>query len=254
MLAGAIAIRDRPPSISIPFLEIEASHGTALDRVGAFQQGLTSARQVAGHRHGRHPSATWRHPALCSIPPARVAIWDHPQMLSSTVDVLNQIFTRQPAHNRIRTVVRYRAGGVLPRNQHHRRRRGALAQIGTPADESQRVLLQGRQLRHLGGDIALCACPSNSNRGTDRRRDRGDANRLPHRSRPEPDGRPSASNNQLVLSAGDLDEAVSGLLTNGIVASDVNAMTVPSGFTRILAFRSGLAGDLERCYERFPDQ
>lgn len=65
---------------------------------------------------------------------------------------------------------------------------------------------------------------------------------------------PAASNDQLVLSAGDLDEAVSGLLTNGIVASDANAMTVPSGFTRILAFRSGLAGDLEHCYQRFPDR
>ena len=43
------------------------------------------------------------------------------------------------------------------------------------------------------------------------------------------------SGNQLVLGAGDLDEAVSGLLTNGIVATDVSGTPVPSGFTRILA-------------------
>lgn len=54
-----------------------------------------------------------------------------------------------------------------------------------------------------------------------------------------------------VLSAGDLDEAVSGILTNGLVASDVNGATVPAGFSRIDAFRTGVLGDSDRCYERF---
>ncbi len=55
----------------------------------------------------------------------------------------------------------------------------------------------------------------------------------------------------LVLTAGDLDEAVAGLLTNGLVASNVNGETVPAGFTRIVAFRSGLGGDEDLCYKRF---
>lgn len=56
----------------------------------------------------------------------------------------------------------------------------------------------------------------------------------------------------LILSAGDVDEAVAGILVNGLVASDVDGFTVPAGFTRILAFRSGLLdGDSERCYRRF---
>jgi hypothetical protein len=55
----------------------------------------------------------------------------------------------------------------------------------------------------------------------------------------------------LTLTAGDLDEAVAGLLTNGLVASNVNGETVPAGFTRIVAFRSGLGGDSNLCYERF---
>ena len=59
------------------------------------------------------------------------------------------------------------------------------------------------------------------------------------------------SGNQLVLGAGDLDEAVSGLLTNPVVASDVNGTAVPSGFTRILAFRTGLLGDADGCFQRF---
>lgn len=55
----------------------------------------------------------------------------------------------------------------------------------------------------------------------------------------------------LTLSAGDLDEAVAGLLTNGLAASNVNGDTVPAGFTRIVAFRSGLGGDQELCSKRF---
>lgn len=56
----------------------------------------------------------------------------------------------------------------------------------------------------------------------------------------------------VALSAGDLDEAVSGLLTNGLAASDVNGETVPSGFSRMDAFRVGVLGDEDRCLKRFP--
>jgi hypothetical protein len=57
---------------------------------------------------------------------------------------------------------------------------------------------------------------------------------------------------KLVLSAGDTDEAVAGLLSNGLAASDVNGTPVAAGFTRILAYRSGLQGDADQCYQRFP--
>jgi hypothetical protein len=53
------------------------------------------------------------------------------------------------------------------------------------------------------------------------------------------------------LTAGDLDEAVSGLLTNGLAGSNVDGKTVPAGFTRIVAYRSGLGGDRDLCYKRF---
>lgn len=57
--------------------------------------------------------------------------------------------------------------------------------------------------------------------------------------------------NTITLTAGDVDEAVSGLLTNGLAASDVNGESVPSGFSRIDAFRVGVLGDQERCFNRF---
>jgi predicted metalloprotease len=57
--------------------------------------------------------------------------------------------------------------------------------------------------------------------------------------------------NTVALTAGDLDEAVSGILMNGLAASDVNGESVPSGFSRIDAFRVGVLGDTERCFKRF---
>ncbi|MCV7038930.1 peptidase [Mycolicibacterium moriokaense] len=54
-----------------------------------------------------------------------------------------------------------------------------------------------------------------------------------------------------VLSPGDTDEAVAGLLTNGMVASDVNGVSAPAGFTRILAYRLGLSSGVDECFERF---
>ncbi|MFC4603325.1 neutral zinc metallopeptidase [Rhodococcus kronopolitis] len=55
----------------------------------------------------------------------------------------------------------------------------------------------------------------------------------------------------LTLSAGDLDEAVSGLLTDGLMASDVNGNTAPSGFARVDAFRSGVLGGQDACANRY---
>lgn len=57
--------------------------------------------------------------------------------------------------------------------------------------------------------------------------------------------------NTVALTAGDLDEAVSGILLNGLAASDVNGESVPSGFSRIDAFRVGVLGDTDRCFKRF---
>jgi hypothetical protein len=58
---------------------------------------------------------------------------------------------------------------------------------------------------------------------------------------------------EIQLAAGDLDEAVSGMLTNGLAASDVNGDSVPSGFSRIDAFRTGVLGNEDRCFKRYPD-
>lgn len=66
------------------------------------------------------------------------------------------------------------------------------------------------------------------------------------------DGVSTPDGNTVALTAGDVDEAVAGLLTNGLAASDVNGDTVPAGFSRIEAFRIGVLGTTDRCLKRFP--
>ena len=56
----------------------------------------------------------------------------------------------------------------------------------------------------------------------------------------------------IALTAGDLDEAVAGLLTNGLAAGDINGESVPAGFSRIDAYRTGVLSDDDRCLQRFP--
>lgn len=54
------------------------------------------------------------------------------------------------------------------------------------------------------------------------------------------------------LTAGDLDEAVNGLLVNGLIAADVNGDYTPNGFARVAAFRTGVLGDQDTCLKTFP--
>lgn len=256
VLAGAIAVRDRPPDFN-PFglIPVKASHGTALDRISAFQQGFDlgvdscakiDSAEIA-ERRGDIPPRLFD-PAS---PDSDMAI--DTATLSTLMDVLNSIFApvRPP---QLRIGLSCGSGPAVfcsPTNTVEVDMKG-LQQIGTPADEGDKVLLQGdnsaisvvisrymlalQQQRSVGvnGDTAALrtACLT------------GAAQRQL--------AEPEMSNGQLVLGAGDLDEAISGLLTNGIVASDADGSTVRSGFTRIMAFRSGLDGTVEGCYRRFP--
>ncbi|MGF6884053.1 putative metalloprotease [Nocardia sp. GAS34] len=61
----------------------------------------------------------------------------------------------------------------------------------------------------------------------------------------------TAATGDIALSPGDLDKAVSGLLTDGLAASDVAGKTVPSGFSRVDAFRAGVLGTQQTCESRY---
>ncbi|WP_433733802.1 metallopeptidase [Nocardia sp. CA-129566] len=56
-----------------------------------------------------------------------------------------------------------------------------------------------------------------------------------------------------VLSQGDVDEALAGLLRDGLVASNVDGLSVPSGFARIEAYQLGLKHGRTACDNTYTD-
>jgi hypothetical protein len=129
----------------------------------------------------------------------------------------------------------------------------SLKKLGEAADESNYVLLQGDNsalsvvtsryalaMQHENGDpvdTPVAAMRTACLTG------------VAQRAMAEPIELPSGKG--LTLTAGDLDEAVAGLLTNGLAGSNADGQTVPAGFTRIVAYRSGLGGGRDLCYKRF---
>ncbi|RDH74149.1 peptidase [Mycolicibacterium moriokaense] len=259
VMAGAIAGRD--PISTFDALSLDPpSHGTALDRVSAFQTGFDVGADGCAaidsaeieKRRGDLPPSLFD-PAS---PQSDIAIDE--QTLSTLMDILNQIFDPTDPPTLTTSggcpVSEQQPVAYCPESNTIAVDLPTLRQIGKPADESDFVLLQGDNtalsmvtsryalaLQHERGmalDSAVAAMRTACLTGVAQRK-MADPTRGP-------------SGNQLVLGAGDLDEAVSGLLTNGVVATDVSGTPVPSGFTRILAFRTGLLGDAEDCYQRFP--
>jgi hypothetical protein len=139
----------------------------------------------------------------------------------------------------------------LPCQQYDYGRFSGLTELGTLENESDYVLVQG-------DDTALSVVMSRYMLALQRQRgvplDTATAalriaclTGVAHHKMAEPVELPSGKNFGMT----DLDEAVAGLLTNRLLASDVNGATVPAGFTRITAFRSGVTGDEQLCYNRF---
>lgn len=259
VMAGAIAGRD--PISTYDSLALDPpSHGTALDRVSALQTGFDAGADGCAaidsaeieQRRGNLP------PSLFDPASPQSDIGIDEQTLSTLMELMGQIFpsadppTLAPAGGDC-PVSQQRPVAYCPETNTIAVDLPTLQRVGAPADESDFVLLQGdntalsmvmsryvlaqQRDRGLPLDSAVAAMRTACLTGVAQRR-LADPIAVP-------------SGDQLVLGAGDVDEAVSGLLTNGVVATDVNGTPVPSGFTRILAFRTGLLGDTEDCYQRF---
>lgn len=260
VMAGAIAGRD--PVSTLDTLTLDPpSHGTALDRVSAFQTGFDVGSDGCAaidsaeiqQRRGNLPQSLFDP----TSPQSDIAI--NEQTLSTLMELLGQIYA--PANQPTLTIS---GGGDCPVSQQQPVAycpqtnqigvdMSTLQQIGAPADESDFVLLQGDNtaLSMVTSRYALAlqyerGLPLNSPTAAMRT---ACLTGVAQRKMADPIRGPSG--NQLILGAGDLDEAVSGLLTNGVVATDVSGTPIPSGFTRILAFRTGVMGDADDCYRRF---
>lgn len=264
MLAGLLTMRD---PVLTPLDNPDDGHGTALDRISAFQLGFTSGAALCAEvdadeverRRGDLPQSLLVDPTA-GLLSRDVGVTE--SVLKSLMEILNVVYS--PANPPTLST----DGGscpdaeatppasYCPSNNTIYVDLDALAKLGQPATETKNyVLLQGdntaisvltsryalavqngKGLSLRGATTALrTACLT------------GAAQRAMASEISTPSGQP------LILTAGDVDEAVAGLLSNGLAASDVDGGTVAAGFTRIQAYRAGLVGtDMDACNTRFP--
>lgn len=262
VLAGIITTRD-------PVMDADSQnddeHGSALDRVSAFQMGFVTGTQACAAinkaevegRRGDLPTAL-RVDTSGSTETGEVKITE--DTLNTLMELMGKIFApKKPP------TLSLKEGGCpdakpsppasyCPATNSIAVDLPALATMGKVAGEKEHSLPQG-------DDTALSIVMSRYALAVQHER------KLPmqspwtalrtacltgvaHKKMAENIELPSG--NSLVLTAGDLDEAVAGLLTNHLVASDADGASVPAGFTRIAAFRAGVGGEMEGCYSRYP--
>jgi predicted metalloprotease len=262
VLAGIITTRD-------PVMDADTGnddeHGSALDRVSAFQMGFISGAsacagintQEIGRRRGDLPKALQADP---NGDPVTGEVPINEDTLSTLMELLGKVFSpKNPPTLSYKTTGCPDAkpsppASYCPATNTIMVDLAGMAAMAKVSDEKEDTLPQG-------DDTALSIIMSRYALAVQHERD------LPmqspwtalrtacltgvvHRKMAEPIDTPS--HKELVLTAGDLDEAVAGLLTNRMVASDADGTSVPAGFTRIAAFRGGVAGDMDACYSRYP--
>ncbi len=254
VLAGVIYIRDR-----LEGGPAEDPHGSALDRVSAFQLGFTGgADQCAAidmdeiaRRQGDLPEHVTSAYDTTSL--------DSPiddDTLSKLMEVLDKTF--EPADAPTLTTDRSECTGAsiteptayCPESNKIFVDMPALKAAGATKNEDEdEVLVQGDNtaLSMVTSRYALAV-----------QKERGVKIDTPVSALRTAcltgvaQGKMTESNGvDFILSPGDTDEAVAGLLSNGMAASDVNGVAAPAGFTRILAYRLGLSSGVDECFERF---
>ena len=264
VLAAAITISD--PILTPEDQEmVEEGHGTALDRVAAFQTGFVDGVDMCAridlesieNNRGDLPLVLDTDAGQTGEAPL------NEELVKTTVAALNTIFTpekppavsMQPAAQPCPDAKATPPVSYCPSTNTLTVDLAGLQKVGRQPSREERVLIQGDNtaisvlasryalaLQHQRGvkvdDISAAlrtACLTG----------------VSQRKMVEPIKVPEGGD--IVLTAGDFDEAVAGLLNNGLAASDVNGTTVAAGFTRIMAYRSGIINpDADACYTRFP--
>lgn len=265
VLAGLLTLRD--PIITPEKTEmLEEGHGTAFERISAFQMGfVTGTTACAGidleeieNRRGDLPEALGVDEKTGGVQTGELPVTE--KSVTALVDTLNEVFAPNQAPTlsfngeQCADANATPPASYCPATNTISVELSALQEMGATADENDQTLIQGdntaysvvmaryaQALQHERGltlDSAESALRTACLTGAANRR------------LAEPVK--TTSGNSVSITAGDLDEAVAGLLTNGMAATDVDGNTVKAGFARIDAFRSGVLGDDQRCYQRYP--
>ncbi len=257
VLAGIITSRD-PASVQANDPE---GHGTALDRVAAFQIGFTSGATACAditaesiqQRRDRLPE---------SLQPAPS---NHKSDKPITEPSIRQLFDELAAIFAVKTppTLSMQPAGCrgadatnpvsyCPASNTVFVDLPALQKLGEPGDERHDyVLLQGTNTA-MSTLISRYALAVQHERGLSMKSIATALRTACLTGRVERQLAETADA-ATPLTSRDIDQAVAGLLGNGLAASDVDGITVPAGFNRIAAFRAGLTSDnADRCYTDFP--
>jgi len=267
VMAGMLKISD--PIMSEEEFEEGSSqaHGTGLDRISAFQMGFDSGSGTCAkidmneikNRRGNEPLALQQDSSgetdtgEVTVDEDNVRTW---------VDILNKVFSpKSPptlsfdASKACPDAKPTKGASYCPATNTLTADLPTLQQIGKPGGKggmtdpqmlqgdntamsiiSSRYALAVQHEKGLPLDTADTAVRTACLTGASQR------------NMAEPVSIPSGKT--LVLTAGDLDKAVIGLLMNGVAASDVNGANMPAGFTRVTAFRGGVLGNIDECFKR----
>lgn len=263
VLAGAISLADPVWSEQEADM-VEEGHGTALDRTRAFQQGFIDGTPACAtidlasieQQRGDLPIVLQRD-SFGDIQTGELPLDE--STLSTLMELLDQIYAPQSPPGLSFDSQSCPEGANSPPASYCPSTNTivvdlpALRAASTPAGRSDYALPQGDNtglsvvtsryalsLQHARGEpldapstALLTACLTG----------------VAQAAMAHPIDLPSG--NSLQLAAGDMDEAVGGLLTNGLVAGTVEGLTVPAGFTRIEAFRAGLGGSEQACHQQY---
>lgn len=266
VIAGMLKISD-PIQTQAEYQESEdQAHGTGLDRVSAFQMGFVSGSGTCAKidmdeikkRRGNEPLALQQESSGESDT-GEVAI--NNENVTTWVEILNKVFSpKSPPTLSFNSAAcpdakPTKGASYCPATNTVVADLPTLQQIGKPG--GRKGMTDPQMLQ--GDNTAMSIITSRYVLAV--QHERGLPLNAPvtsvrtacltgaaQRNMAEPVSIPSGK--QLVLTAGDLDKALIGLLMNGIAASDVNGDNMPAGFTRTLAFRSGVINNIDECYQR----
>ncbi|GAA3192793.1 hypothetical protein GCM10020255_092980 [Rhodococcus baikonurensis] len=261
VLASAVAIRDEDPN------DPESHHGSAFERVTATQIGFTDGagacakmdadeiesrradlpQQFAeGNDSGELPVTE---ATLDEFVKTFQAIFDLPEppkvvFTGADTGCSDAVATEPVSYCPSTNTIGISVDDLAERGTPGRVGRRELIQTNITGDYNAYVLLASRYTSRCRRRTANLSTPADCL-----------ARRLPvrrhHRSAQSHQRRGVRRTGHTL--PGDLDEAVSGLLTDGLAASDVNGETVPSGFARVDAFRTGVLGGREVCDSRYTE-